>query len=143
MQGGWWPRTRQLHLELPLLLAALSSRPGTIEKVIYDENDWAPASLRQEFRGHSVILEPSTSSPHTLTVTGKKFGTLVLLVVPPHTDPEVAHTAVTTAADPDNESTPEELLQMAHQPKQRRHRGSSPHLGGGYPARPDGMAAVR
>ena len=29
---------------------------GTIERVIYDENSWALASLRMEFRGHSVIL---------------------------------------------------------------------------------------
>ncbi|PEG35416.1 hypothetical protein CQY20_21760, partial [Mycolicibacterium agri] len=131
--------------QVTLVPSSWQATPGTIERVIYDENDWAPASMRQEFRGHSVILEPSTSSPHTLTVTGKKFGTLVLLVVPPHTDPAVAHTAVTTAADPDDESTPEELLQMAHQPKQRRHRGSSPHLGGGHvrePSRAGGVAAA-
>jgi hypothetical protein len=85
VQGGWWPLTDQLYIELRLLLEALSSRSGTIERVIYDENSWASASLRMEFRGHSVILEPSNTSPNTLTVSGKKFGTLVLLVVPPNT----------------------------------------------------------
>ena len=67
VQGGWWPLTDQLYIELRLLLAALSSRSGTIERVIYDENSWASASLRMEFRGHSVILEPSNTSPNTLT----------------------------------------------------------------------------
>jgi hypothetical protein len=57
-----------------------------------------------------VILEPSTTSPNTLTVSGKKFGTLVLLVVPPDTHPAAAHTAVMTAADPDDVSAAEELL---------------------------------
>jgi Family of unknown function (DUF5994) len=113
VQGGWWPLTDQLYLELRHLLAALSSRSGTIERVIYDENSWASAALRMEFRGHSVILEPSSTSSNTLTVSGKKFGTLVLLVVPPDTEPAAAHAAVMTAADPDDMSTAEELLAIA------------------------------
>jgi hypothetical protein len=113
VQGGWWPQTDQLYLELRHLLAALSSRSGDIERVNYDENSWASASLRMEFRGHSVILEPSSTSPNTLTVSGKKFGRLVLLVVPPDTEPAAAHAAVTAAADPDDMSTVEELLAIA------------------------------
>jgi Family of unknown function (DUF5994) len=61
--------------------------------VISDENSWAPASLRMEFRGHSVILEPANASDNTLTVLGKQFGTLVLLVVAPDADPAAARTA--------------------------------------------------
>ena len=132
VHGGWWPLTDQLYIELRLLLAALSSRSGTIERVIYDENSWASASLRMEFRGHSVILEPSNTSPNTLTVSGKKFGTLVLLVVPPDTDPTAAHAAVMTAADPDDASTAEELLAIGMRAAQdgrpasrTDHRGES------------------
>lgn len=110
VKGGWWPLTDQLYIELRLLLAALSSRSGTVERVTYDETSWASASLRMEFRGRSVILEPSNTSPNTLTVSSKKFGTLVLLVVPPDTDPAAAHAAVMAAADPEDTSTPEELL---------------------------------
>lgn len=110
VQGGWWPLTDQLEFELRLLLATLSSRAGTVERVIYDESSWAPVPLRIEFRGHSVILEPRDTQTNTLTITGEKFGTLVLLVVPPGTDPVAAHAAVMTAADPDDASTAEELL---------------------------------
>ena len=131
VQGGWWPLTDQLYIELRLLLAALSSRSGTIERVIYDENSWASASLRMEFRGHSVILEPSNTSPNTLTVSGKKFGTLVLLVVPPDTDPAAAHTAVMTAADPDDVSTAEELLAIGMRAAQDgRHASMTDQRGG-------------
>ena len=115
MQGGWWPLTDQLYIELRHLLPALSSRSGTIERVIYDEDSWASASLRMEFRGHSVILEPSNTTPNTLTVSGKKFGTLALLVVPPDTDPAAAHAAVMAAADPDDTSTAWELLAIGMQ----------------------------
>ena len=59
VQGAWWPRTDQLHTELPPLLTALASRVGSVDRVIYDETSWAPASLRMEFRGRSVILEGS------------------------------------------------------------------------------------
>ncbi|MFG1933741.1 DUF5994 family protein [Mycobacterium sp. NPDC048908] len=111
VQGGWWPLTDQLYIELRHLLAALSSRAGVIERVTYDESRWAAASLRMEFRGHSVILEPSDASPNTLTVAGKKFGTLTLLVVPPDTDPMAAYAAVLAAADPDNASSVEQLLE--------------------------------
>lgn len=110
VQGGWWPLTDKLHVELQHLLAALSSRSGTIERVIYDETSWAPASMRMEFRGHSVILIPSNASANTLIISGKKFGTLVLLVVRPDTDPAAAHAAVMAAADPDDRSSAEELL---------------------------------
>ena len=131
VQGGWWPLTDQLYVELGLLLAALSSRSRTVERVIYDENSWASASLRMEFRGHSVILEPSNTSPNTLTVSGKKFGTLVLLVVPPDTDPAAAHTAVMTAADPDDVSTAEELLAIGMRATQDgRHASRTDQRGG-------------
>jgi Family of unknown function (DUF5994) len=131
VQGGWWPLTDQLYIELRHLLAALSSRSGTIERVIYDENNWASLSLRMEFRGHSVILEPSNTTPNTLTVSGNKFGTLVLLVVPPNTEPAAAHAAVMTAADPDDMSTAEELLAIATSVAQDgRPASETDHRGG-------------
>jgi hypothetical protein len=137
VQGGWWPQTDQLYIELRQLLAALSSRSGTIERVIYDENSWTSASLRMEFRGHSVILEPRRTSPNTLTVSGKKFGTLVLLVVPPDTEPAAAHAAVMTAADPDDMSTAEELLANATSAAQDGRPASNTN----QPGRPDGASA--
>lgn len=125
VQGGWWPRTDQLHTELPVLLAALSSRSRAVDRVIYDENRWAPASMRMEFRGRSVILEGSrTKSTNTLSVIGKQFGTLVLLVVPHNTDPAAARTAVRAAADPDDVSTAEELLEIGMRGARKRRQAS-------------------
>ena len=45
VQGAWWPRTDQLHIELPPLLAALAPRVGSVDRVIYDETSWAPAII--------------------------------------------------------------------------------------------------
>jgi hypothetical protein len=121
VQGAWWPRTDQLFTELPPLLAALSPRVGSVDRVIYDETSWAPASLRMEFEGRSIILEGSaTTSTNTLSVIGEGFSPLVLLVVPPHTNPTRAYTAVMTASKPDNVSTPEELLGIGPREAQDR-----------------------
>jgi hypothetical protein len=122
VQGAWWPQTDQLHTQLPLLLSALSPRVGRVDRVIYDETRWAPASLRMEFEGRSVILEPSgTTSPNTLSVIGREFGRLDLLVGPPYTNPARAYAAVTTATKPDDVSTPDKLLGI--RPRQAQERG--------------------
>jgi Family of unknown function (DUF5994) len=121
VQGAWWPRTDQLFIELPPLLAALAPRVGSVDRVIYDETCWAPAALRMEFRGRSVILEgSSTTSTNVLSLIGEGFGRLVLLVVPPHTNPTRAYTAVMTASKPDDVSTPDELLGIGPQQAQDR-----------------------
>jgi hypothetical protein len=104
VHGTWWPRSTQLFIELRTLLAALYQRLGRIDRVIYDETNWAPASLRMEFRGHSVILDGSNvQSTNTVSVIGE-LGRLVLLVIPPYTDHARAHASVMKAASPDDVS---------------------------------------
>ena len=116
VHGAWWPRSTQLTTELPLLLAALSSRLGTIDRVVYDENTWAPAPLRLGFRGKDVTLDISPDqSVNTISLIREHVGKLVLLVVPPYTSPTRAYTAVITAAKPDDVSTPDELLGIGKQ----------------------------
>ena len=128
VQGAWWPRSDQLHTELPLLLTALSSRVGSVDRVIYDETDWAPASLRIEFRGRSVVLEGShNESANTLSVIGEGLGRLVLLIVPPYTNPTRAYTVVMTASTPDNVSSPDELLGIGRREAQDRRRALMAH----------------
>jgi hypothetical protein len=64
-----------------------------------------------EFGGRSVVLEgTSKHSINTLSLIGERLEKLVLLVVPPHTDPARAYTAVMAASKPDDASTPDRLL---------------------------------
>ncbi|MGV9803476.1 DUF5994 family protein [Mycobacterium sp. NPDC003449] len=120
VQGAWWPRTDRLSTELPQLLAALTPLLGTVDRVVYDGSNWAQASLRMEFRGHSVILTEADASTNTLSVIGGGFGALVLLVVPPRTDPALAYTAVMSASAPEDVSTPDQLLGIG--PREARDR---------------------
>jgi hypothetical protein len=128
VQGAWWPRTDQLHTQLPLLLSALSPRIGPVDRVIYDETLWAPAPLRMEVEGRSILLEPcDTTAAYTLLMIGEEFGRLDLLVVPPYTNPTRAYTTVMKASNPDDVSTPVELLGIGPQQAQERRLAQLAH----------------
>jgi len=59
VQGAWWPRSTWLTDELPSLLAALSLRFGTIDRVVYHESDWSPAPQRLKHQDGDLILDAS------------------------------------------------------------------------------------
>jgi hypothetical protein len=74
-----------------------------------------------EFSGRSLILEGSdTASTNILTMAGEDFGRMVLLVVPPYTNPTRAYTVMMTASSPDDVSTPDELLGIGPREAQDR-----------------------
>ena len=83
VQGAWWPRSTLLAAELPSLLAALSLRFGTIDRVQYHERDWSPAPQHIMHQDGDIILNDSQDSPNVISVSGQQFGQLTLLVVPP------------------------------------------------------------
>ena len=110
VQGGWWPQSTKLATELPSLLEALSLRFGPIDRLRYHQSDWSPTPASIEHQGGDVILDASEDSQNVITVFGQRFGRLALLVVPPYTDADDAHTAMTTAASVGDASTPDQLL---------------------------------
>jgi hypothetical protein len=68
------------------------------------------------------MLVVSQQSANVISVSGQEFGRLILLVIPPHTDATHAYTAVTTAANADDSSTPNQLLGIGVQSaKDRPH----------------------
>ena len=56
VDGGWWPRSRDLAVELPGLLAVLAVRLGRIERVSYHLGDWGPTPARLSVEGGVVRL---------------------------------------------------------------------------------------
>ena len=111
VDGAWWPHTDDLPSELPDLLAVLSVRLGSVERVIYDLSAWAKAPARLATDGRSVRLDGFRHQPaNTLEVCGLGREKILLMVVPPSTDPDVAHKAMMTAAAPDNASTVGDML---------------------------------
>lgn len=111
VDGAWWPRSDDLTKELPDLLAVLSVRLGAIDRVMYNLAEWANVPRRVLFGGRAVRLDGYTRQPaNILEVLGIGREKILLLVVPPHSDPDRAHETMMTAAAPDNASSVDDLL---------------------------------
>lgn len=111
VDGAWWPRSNDLPTELPDLLAVLSVRLGSVDRVMYNLAAWAKAPARLATGGRSVRLDGFNHySANTLEVLGVGRERILLMVVPPSTDPDIAHTAMMTAAAPGNTSTVGDML---------------------------------
>ena len=107
VDGAWWPYSTDLADEVPALLAALTGRLGSIERVSYDLAGWAGASRRVEAAGVRVRLDGfRTRPPNTVDVSGVSDHRVTLLVVPPTTDQSAARDIMRRASTPGNcEST--------------------------------------
>jgi hypothetical protein len=111
VDGAWWPHSDDLTKELPDLLAVLSVRLGAIDRVLYNLNEWATPPAKLATGGRKVRLDGYRLQPiNTLEVLGVNRNKILLLVIPPHTNPGQAHTTMMAAAAPDNDSTVEDLL---------------------------------
>jgi hypothetical protein len=98
VDGGWWPRSRDLAAELPDLVAAVADRIGSIERVSYNLAGWDAADRKVDVGGVVVRLAGFRAQPaHTVDVIGARRQ-LTLLVVPPDTAPETATRALARAS---------------------------------------------
>ena len=114
VDGAWWPHSDDLTIELPDLLAVLSVRLGRIDRVLYKLGEWAEAPARLLTGGRAVRLDGYRRQPvSTVEILGLNRSRIVLLVVPPRTDSDVAHTTMMAAAGPNNVSTIEDLLTIS------------------------------
>lgn len=114
VDGAWWPHSDDLTKELPDLLAVLSVRLGAIDRVIYRISEWATATTKLATGGRRVRLDGYSRQPiNTLEVIGVDRKTILLLVVPPYTDPDHAHSTLMAAATPDDIRTVDDLLMVS------------------------------
>src|SRR6185437_15452815 len=82
VDGAWWPRSNDIAVELPDLLAVLSVRLGPIAMVIFNVGDWANTPTEFAMDDRPVRLGASTGQPvDTIQIIGDHHK-LVLLVVP-------------------------------------------------------------
>ncbi len=110
VDGGWWPRSRDLAAELPLLLAAVTARLGRVERVSYHLGDWDPAARRVDVDGHVVRLAGFRfQRSDTVDIAGRQQR-ITLLVVPPEASAQAADDALDAAGDPGNTDTVDALL---------------------------------
>ncbi len=99
VDGGWWPRSLDLSVELPQLLAELSSAGHDVAQVIYNPTAWKPAPRTLAGAGRPVTLAPSAgqdaASISLVDRSGSKRTDLV--VVPPRTGRRIAERVLALA----------------------------------------------
>jgi Family of unknown function (DUF5994) len=98
LDGGFWPRSRELSMELPALVAALSADLGAIALVGYHRDAWKAAPGRMILGGNDIHLESFVSpDPPTIVVIADSGRCVNLRVVPPDTDAASAAQAMSVA----------------------------------------------
>jgi hypothetical protein len=121
VDGGWWPRSRDLTAELAALAEVLAVRLGRIERVSYGLSAWDTAPRRVDVDGFPVRLEGFTyQAQNVIHVTGSKTGRISLLVVPPGMTDTAGHDAMMTAGHRGNADRPEEILAAVTLPAPRQ-----------------------
>jgi hypothetical protein len=111
VDGGWWPRTRDLSIELEALVHVLDVRLGSVTRVAFALDAWETAPRRITVDGHIVRLEGFHSqSDHVLHVSGSDRQRISLLVVPSDAPDAAAHDAMMTASARGNADRPDEIL---------------------------------
>jgi uncharacterized protein DUF5994 len=99
VDGGWWPRSLELSVELPPLLTAMWSAGYDVFRIVYNLTAWDPAPRRLTVSGRRVKLGgfrlQDKASISLVDSGGRKR--IDLVVVPPQTDPVVAGRALALA----------------------------------------------
>ncbi|MFF4587978.1 DUF5994 family protein [Streptomyces sp. NPDC001388] len=115
LDGAWWPRSRDLAAELPLLTAVLDPLWGRITRVTVNPTHWPVVPRKVPVAGHVVNVGwfLAEQDPHEILLLSYHLGRWNLLVVPPGTDPDTAARLMAAASDPLGTSTASQLMDEA------------------------------
>jgi Family of unknown function (DUF5994) len=117
VDGAWWPRSRDLAVELPGLLAVLVVRLGRIERVSYHLGEWGP-TVGKISCGGGVVRLGGYRTQHADTVDVlAALHRATLLVVPPEASALTAHAALMAAGYRGNTDDVETLLRSPLAPQ--------------------------
>jgi hypothetical protein len=84
VDGRWWPRTRDLAVELPALVAAVAQQFGAVDRVGLDPEAWDGRPRRAVVGGRVVALDWfGGGGRHAIELFGPHATHVVLLVIPP------------------------------------------------------------
>ena len=86
LDGGWWPYTRNLAEELPILLAAVASRFGPVARISLNVLAWD--TLPEEIPAGDRVVQLAwfrACDAHTIRLVGTGSWHLDVLVIPPDT----------------------------------------------------------
>ncbi|MEU9106817.1 DUF5994 family protein [Streptomyces xanthophaeus] len=101
LDGAWWPRSRDLEAELPLLAAALEEPWGRVTRVTVNPARWPVVPHTVTVDGRTLHVGWFTEQdPDKLILLSYTVGRWDLLVIPPETAPAAAARLMAAAAVP-------------------------------------------
>jgi hypothetical protein len=104
MDGGWWPRSRELVHELGDLVDHFPAHHGRVVRAHFSPPDWDTASRGIPTAAGAITAtscaEAGAHGAHLILLTLADRRTLQLLVVPPDMSPEQGEEALLAAATP-------------------------------------------
>ncbi|KOU34326.1 hypothetical protein ADK53_15140 [Streptomyces sp. WM6373] len=110
LDGAWWPRSRDVTIELPALITALIAHLGPITRVGLDTSAWQDVPTRLVIDGQVVHLDADPVGDDTVLVTRGHNDHFALLVVPPDTTADAAREAMARAVRADNITQATQIL---------------------------------
>lgn len=113
LDGGWWPQSRHLALELADLVDHFPAGHGQIMRALYSPPDWDDRPRRVPIaRGHLKVGSFPRDDTHLMLLTTGSGDRRVLrlLVVPPELSPDQGDEAMLAAASRGNAHSARELL---------------------------------
>lgn len=112
LDGAWWPRSRDLTLEVPPLIAALEPVWGRVTRVTVNPMHWPviPKKVQLPDRVVRVGWFGPEQDPNKLLLLSYRIGRWDLLVIPPQTPYDTAVRLLAAASDPTNVRTASVLM---------------------------------
>ena len=111
LDGGWWPQSRDLTLELGDLVDHFPAKHGRIVRVLFSAPDWDDAPKRVPTkRGYVKAGFDPHDDTHVVVLTTSERQELCLLVVPPDMSRTKGDEALLAAVTPGYATSPSALL---------------------------------
>lgn len=114
LDGAWWPRSRELAREVPLLVAEFAELGVRVTRFVYHPSLWLIAPTKVHVGGRTVHLGWFREiDPNLITLRTSQDDRIELLVIPPEATADVAARASEAAAEPHNHESPTDVLSNA------------------------------
>lgn len=108
--GAWWPRSRDVGIELPALVSALTAYIGPITRIGVDASAWDGLPTRLVLDGRVVHIDSSATGDDTVLITRGEQDHFSLLVVPSDATTQAARAAMERAVRADDSASAEQIL---------------------------------
>lgn len=128
--GAWWPRSRDLAVELAQLIEEFPPYAGRLRRIAFSPSDWDDAHARSSqswsrfvttARGRLPVAPSPHDDSHVVVLVMGRYGEhrLPLMVVPSDLDAATARLLMAQGCTPGNRQTAAALLQ-AHRTRPGR-----------------------